>query len=215
MADEIRVNRQQPQMHSQGGMADMQNGMMMPASKKSKTPWIILIVVIVVLGVLGVLFRDKFMGSKNMVGDKTKETNSGYQAVFLTNGQVYFGKLSSASSDYATLKDIYYLQVTNPPALQGSNSQQQQAKLELVKLGKELHGPVDEMKINRSQILFFEDMKEEGQVMQAIRTNQKNTQSGSQNNQQQAPATNNTAPANNNTNTNTNTNLNQQNNSGN
>jgi hypothetical protein len=127
--------------------------------------------------------------------------NSGYQAVFLTNGQVYFGKLSGINGKYATLTDIYYLQVTTPPGLQGSaqqtaaqQQQQQQAKLELVKLGKELHGPVDSMKINRDQILFFEDMTEDGQVMQAIRTNQKNPQgAATQQNQtpasQQAPAT--------------------------
>jgi len=44
----------------------------------------------------------------------------------------------------------------------------------LVKLGQELHGPVDSMQINRDQILFYEDMKESGKVMEAIRSYQKN-----------------------------------------
>ncbi len=82
------------------------------------------------------------------------------------------------TASYATLKDIYYLQVTTPPTADGSQLNQQQAaqqqQLSLVKLGEELHGPVDEMKINRDQVLFYEDIKEDGRVMTAIREYQKN-----------------------------------------
>ncbi len=95
----------------------------------------------------------------------TDQKSSGYQAVFLTNGQVYFGKLSDSAASYATMKDIYYLQVTQPP-IQGSQQDaasqaqaQAQQQLSLVKLGNELHGPVDEMKINRDQILFFKNIQ--------------------------------------------------------
>ena len=43
---------------------------------------------------------------------KGNEANSGqYQAIFLTNGQVYFGKMSGANNQWVTVKDIYYLQV--------------------------------------------------------------------------------------------------------
>ena len=94
--------------------------------------------------------------------------------MFLTNGQVYFGKLSETRGDYATLKDIYYLQVVQPP-LQGQQQPDQaqtqsqaQPQISLVKLGQELHGPADEMKINRSQILFYEDLKTDSKVVQAI-----------------------------------------------
>jgi hypothetical protein len=40
--------------------------------------------------------------------------------------------------------------------------------ISLVKLGCELHGPEDEMLINRSQIVFWENLKEDGQVTQAV-----------------------------------------------
>lgn len=86
-----------------------------------------------------------------------------YQAVFLTNNQVYFGKLSKSGSKYPVLRDIYYLRVTQ--ALQPSNPAQQ---INLVKLGGELHGPEDEMRINREQILFVEDLKADSQVVTAI-----------------------------------------------
>ncbi len=187
MADEIRINRPQPQMRPEGPMGGMPP---MPAGGASKTPWIILAIVVIVLVVFGVLLRDKLFGGSKM---DTEGKVSGYQAVFLTNGQVYFGKLSHVDDEYATLKDIYYLQVTTPPGLQGSQNQanaaqqQPQQQLSLVKLGQELHGPVDSMQLNRDQILFFEDMKEDGKVVQAIRQYQQNP-----------------PPANTNTNTNSN-----------
>ncbi len=160
---------------------------------RSNLPWVILAVIILLVIVGAVLFRDRLFPKSEMMGQNSKqeEKSSGYQAVFLTNGQVYFGKLSDMSASYATLKDIYYLQVTQPP-LQGSQNgqqQQQQNQLALVKLGNELHGPVDTMKINRDQILFFEDIKEDGRVVQAIREYQKNPPPANNNQTQQQSTT--------------------------
>ncbi len=185
MNDEIRV----------GGGPERQMNSGMRGVPRNNMPWVILAVVVLLVIVGAVLFRDKLFPSQSGDQDGTaqEETLSGYQAVFLTNGQVYFGKLSDVSATYATLNDIYYLQVTQPP-LQGSQPEgtpQQQPQLSLVKLGQELHGPVDEMKINREQILFYEDIKEDGRVMQAIREYQKNPPANNQQSgqQQQAPAT--------------------------
>jgi hypothetical protein len=109
--------------------------------------------------------------------------------------------MSGEGSEYATLKDIYYLQVVQQPGLQGSGQtpeqqQQQQAQpqISLVKLGNELHGPVDEMKISRSQILFFENMKEDSQVVSAIKSYKANPQGAAPAPQQQAPAAQQPAP---------------------
>lgn len=175
-------------------MNEENNNMMPRPSGASAMPWVILAVVLLVFVVAGVLFRDRLFPNSGDTKTATEEqASSGYQAVFLTNGQVYFGKLSGMTASYATLKDIYYLQVTTPPASGDAsqlNQQQaaQQQQLSLVKLGEELHGPVDEMKINRDQILFYEDIKEDGRVMTAIREYQKNPPAAT-------PATNtNTAP---------------------
>jgi hypothetical protein len=177
-------------------MLEESNNMMPRPRGASALPWVILAVVLLAFVIAGVLFRDKLFPSSNSNTTTEQGASSGYQAVFLTNGQVYFGKLSGTTASYATLEDIYYLQVTTPP-LQGSqeSAQQQQQQLSLVKLGQELHGPVDEMKINRDQILFFEDMKEDGRVMQAIREYQKNPPAAnSQTNTQTPPATTPTTP---------------------
>lgn len=176
MADVMNINRppqqpmqpmQRPEYQSQGNMNQQPED-----GRPSKMPLIILGVIVVVLIILGVVFRDKlFGGSKS--GAVQGATTSAYQAVFLTNGQVYFGKLSDATADYVSLTDIYYLQVVQPP-LQGQQSPGQQApaanspQISLVKLGNELHGPMDKMYINRSQVLFYEDLKPDGQVVKAI-----------------------------------------------
>ena len=108
---------------------------------------------------------------------------SGYVAVFMVNNQVYFGKLKNRESLYPVLTDVYYLRVQNalqPQDISGGNVKIEKGKavtvpqqpgqdITLVKLGNELHGPVDEVIINRDQILFIEEMREDSKVVRAIK----------------------------------------------
>jgi len=84
-----------------------------------------------------------------------------YQAVFLDNGQVYFGQFKMGKGEYATLTDVFYLQT-------GSVGLDQTSNLQLTKLGGEAHGPEDRMLINSDHILFIEDLKGESKIVQAI-----------------------------------------------
>lgn len=124
--------------------------------------------VVVVFVIVGLFFRNNIAN----IFTGNSEKLSGYQAVFLTNGQVYFGKISETGNSYAVLKDVYYLQSNDK--LQSAPSDQTSSQLSLVKLGNELHGPEDQMNINRDQILFFENLKTDGKVAQAIAEYQKN-----------------------------------------
>lgn len=97
-------------------------------------------------------------------------TPSAYQAVFLDNGQVYFGKLGAVNRDFLSLTDIYYLRagsIQSPPS--GGTPPEAGQKIDLIKLGAELHAPKDEMIINREHVLFYEDINENGEVMRLIR----------------------------------------------
>lgn len=120
---------------------------------------IIIIAVVVFLGLLS------YKSSTGSVIDGSK-----YQAVFLTNGQVYFGKLETVNSGYMRLSDIYYLQTSSATktdsSIQASTSNS--SNVELIKLGSEVHGPTDEMVINKDQILFFENLKKDGNVTASI-----------------------------------------------
>jgi hypothetical protein len=95
---------------------------------------------------------------------------SRYQAVFFTNGQVYFGKLENLNGSYFKLTDIFYLQTpTDDDSKNPQNtSDQQNSDVQLVKLGSEIHGPEDEMIIGKEQVLFFENLKKDGKVSDSI-----------------------------------------------
>jgi hypothetical protein len=121
---------------------------------------------VLLLLVVGWYAKKMFFSTEGAI-DRSK-----YQAVFLTNGQVYFGKLANIDSDYAKLNQIYYLQVQQQVQPE-ENSDQQQPQVSLTKLGNELHGPEDSMQIARDQILFWENLKDDGKVVQAIKEHQK------------------------------------------
>jgi hypothetical protein len=95
-----------------------------------------------------------------------------YQAVFFTNGQVYFGKLERLNGGYFKLNDIFYLQAQATAGAESENPQETTAKeasdVQLIKLGSEIHGPDDEMIMSEDQILFFENLKKDGKVTDSI-----------------------------------------------
>ncbi len=138
--------------------------------KRQTILWAVIILAAAIL-VLTV-FNGMFGGSTKNFGrlsdwaDFTK-----YQAVFLSNGQVYFGKVTDANNQTLVLEDIYYLR--SAKSLQASdlkNATTTEAdNFSLVKLGKEIHGPEDKMSINLSQVLFVEDLKYDSKVVEAIR----------------------------------------------
>ena len=77
------------------------------------------------------------------------------------------------NSEYLQLTDVYYLQnqqstdeVEDPNNPQASDADQSSATL--IKLGKEIHGPEDEMIISKEQVLFYENLKTDGSVSKTI-----------------------------------------------
>ena len=130
------------------------------------------VVVLILLGLVscGVIARQQMLGNSSF---STEVKKNQYQAVFLSNGQVYFGKINSLDKRGIKLTDIYYLQVQTPqPLPNDKTTQNQQQNLSLAKLGKELHGPEDSMFIEKSQTLFWENLKDDSQVVKAIKQNQ-------------------------------------------
>ncbi|MEK7552853.1 MAG: hypothetical protein AAB505_01970 [Patescibacteria group bacterium] len=125
-----------------------------PKSSRPGRFWYLILFVLIIAGLWWWLDGSSY----------TNSSSETYQAVFLDNNQVYFGKLANRNNeDYATLTDIFYLQVSQP--LQPS---QPSTTVNLVKLGVEMHGPADMMRINQEHILFIEDLKPDSQVIQAI-----------------------------------------------
>ena len=120
--------------------------------------------------------------------------NGKMQAVFLNGGQVYFGKIVTLNDKIMRVNDIYYLRVNQQVQPNGNNATNQD--ISLVKLGCELHGPEDSMVINQSQIIFWENLKTDGQVAKAVEqyvkqnpNGQKCTTTGATNSGSTAPTT--------------------------
>lgn len=94
-------------------------------------------------------------------------TSGPRQAIFLADGQIYFGYASSMRNQIVTLVDVYYLRAptTNDNKTPIPATSQQ---VDLIKLGDELYGPKDRMEINRDGIKYIEDMKDDSQINQKI-----------------------------------------------
>lgn len=82
-----------------------------------------------------------------------------YQAVFLTNGQTYFGRFYDRMGAYAKIEDVYYLQQT-------AGSDANTADTRLLRRGTELHQPSSRMLIPKSAILFVEDLTDASPIAQ-------------------------------------------------
>lgn len=152
-----------------------------------------LVLAVLVLGasvLFGVIYSEQIRKA-NLV----KLNSDKYHAVFLSNGQVYFGLLSNYNSENPKLSDIYYLQLAQSPQAVSEDqvTENTEAKTEgeadstegqvleqpgqtssdqgltLIKLGEELHGPEDSMILNKEQILFIEQLKDDGKVVKAIK----------------------------------------------
>lgn len=137
--------------------------------KRVRRKHLVLFVTLVLLIAAGVFWSWWLFGRSMPFNEDTNVNSEEYQAVFLTNGQVYFGKLADLNHKYVTITDVYYLQVQQNSSLQGaSSSTSPSSQVSLVKLGSELHGPQDEMYIASDQMLFWENLKSSGKVVQAI-----------------------------------------------
>jgi len=91
---------------------------------------------------------------------------SEYQAVFLANGQTYFGRYYDRIGAYAKIEDVYYLQQT-----QAANPDQA-PDTKLVRRGKELHAPAARMLVPKSAILFVEDLTAASPIAQFMKQEQ-------------------------------------------
>lgn len=132
------------------------------SSKNTSGGWLKYIVSgLLVLAVIMVMLW--FFGSTKSINSSID--HSKYQAVFTVTGEVYFGKLTILPDDYYKLTDVYYIQKkTTQTEGVDTDIAKEANNLELIKLGNEMHGPEDTMFLNRSQVLYFENLKTDGTI---------------------------------------------------
>ena len=93
------------------------------------------------------------------------ESKSDYVAVYMENGKVYFGKMQDSDTDEPRLTDVFTLNVTTSQD-QGKTPQ---TDFELVKLTDQFQAPTDLLVLSRNKILFWEPLKSDSRVVEAIR----------------------------------------------
>ena len=96
-----------------------------------------------------------------------------YQAVYLMNGQLYFGKLSTLDSSRFKLSTVYYLQAgTNEDGTKKDTASSADAasNFQLIKLSGAIYGPSDEMVISKDQVLYYQNLDANSKASQLIDT---------------------------------------------
>ena len=146
--------------------------------KKSRIVlFIVAVVVVIVLAVwAGIMIAGNFMGAKST------NTVSPYSAVYLSSGDIYFGKLSWFPSPHLT--DVWYLQRS-----QGQNNQVQVSVQPFTSV---FWGPSNELDLNSKNIMFTTRLMNSSQVVQAIENPQAAT---AQQQGQQIPYSTSSAPS--------------------
>jgi hypothetical protein len=154
-------NTAQAQSHASSGSVSM------PAAKASKLVKsnIAAFVLVCLVGLL--LFLTVVLTGLGNKSEPIEDVKSDrYQAVFISGGIGYFGKITEMNKSTIIIEDVYYLRSENAPSADGKTTQQ---TVTLAKLEKELIGPESKMFINRDQVLFWENLRDDGQVADAIR----------------------------------------------
>jgi len=126
-----------------------------------------LILAIIVL--LGIGLGAWTVFSKTQSNAATGIDTSKYQAVFFTNGEVYFGKLQPLNEGYMKLTEIFYLHSdTAASSTKTTEDATESTDAQLIKLGNEAYGPEDAMIISRDQVSRYMNLKSDSKVVQLI-----------------------------------------------
>lgn len=83
-----------------------------------------------------------------------------YQAVFLANGQTYFGHYLDRLGPYVKIENAFYI-TQAPTAEEGQTPESR-----IIRRGSELHQPMPFVLIPKTAILFVEDLRQDSQVAQ-------------------------------------------------
>lgn len=95
--------------------------------------------------------------------------HDGYQAVYTTSGQLFFGKLQNAEGNYLVLKTPYTAQDVAPNEADPATPQEADAATSLLPVSSQLYGPDESMAIRAEQVTFWQNLRDDSKVSQALR----------------------------------------------
>ena len=118
---------------------------------------IVLTAVVIVIGAL--------LAVNYLLPHGQRINGNGYQVVYMTSGQAYFGKLQNTEGDYLVLKSPYTAQDVKA-------DEKTPAQTTLLKVSQQTYGPEDVMSLKSSQVLFWQNLRSDSKVTKAIEAKQ-------------------------------------------
>ena len=119
---------------------------------------LIALVVVALLLAAGAVFASQQQSRLLGSAAAAQIDRNAYQVVFLTTGQAFYGRLTIADADTYLLADAFYL--TNDDSGQPTR---------LVRRGAEVFGPREPMVIQARQVLWFENLRDDSDLVKGIR----------------------------------------------
>src|SRR6266581_5098097 len=146
-------------MKAREGSSMRDSAIVIPVSVLRRIFVMLLVLIALILLVLVVRTQLFRAGISTLFAPSAAEVidRNAYQAVFLTNGSTYFGKLEPQGEQWFVMTDVFYLSVSDQNGTQ------------LIKRGSEPQGPREPMIIPRDQILFIENLRDDGDIVTAIK----------------------------------------------
>ena len=89
-----------------------------------------------------------------------------YQVVYMTNGQLYFGKLQNVSGEFLQLKSPYIEKILQVDT--ANDTSKDAPKTTLIKATDQLYGPEDSIALKSSQVLYWQNLREDSKVTSVI-----------------------------------------------
>lgn len=159
-----------PRPRVQPAQSGFRRGMDEPKSKKP-----LFLLIIGVLVAIAVVVGVWFYATRPQPQAVTGIDDSKYQAVFLTNGQIYFGKLHTFNDEYLMLTDGYYPQAKSDQSAENKDKDaSKDSGIQLIPMSKEVYGPENQIYVSKKQILHYENLRSDSQVARLISQNAKN-----------------------------------------
>lgn len=93
-----------------------------------------------------------------------------YQVVYLTGGQMFFGKLQNTDGDYLYMKSPYTAQSTTASA--DDKTKAAEPTTTLLRVKDQLYGPDDTVAVKSSQVVFWQNLRDDSKVTQALKSKQ-------------------------------------------
>lgn len=127
-----------------------------PGGLYSKPGALVLTALIIALGVV--------VGGSVLLRRGEQINKNGYQVVYMSSGQAYFGKLRNTSGDYLVIDTPYSAQDVKP-----DSETTAQSSTTLLKVSQQQYGPEDAMSLKSDQVLFWQNLRDDSKVAQAIK----------------------------------------------